>query len=100
MTVASLIAGTQLAIRWLPCLAGLLTVPGFVIAAAGMAVLTQLQAGSDYVTGLLPAEILPEPVLGVLLDVAAAEEGPRRLRMDAVSVLPAHTPDVALLVDE
>jgi EmrB/QacA subfamily drug resistance transporter len=59
MTLASLIAGTQLASRLLPYVSPrLLMVPGFMTAAAGMALLTRLQPGSAYLTGVLPAEIL------------------------------------------
>ena len=59
MTLASLIAGTQLARRLLPYVSPrLLIVPGFIAAAAGMAVLRQLQASSAHVTRVLPAEIL------------------------------------------
>ena len=59
MTLASLIAGTQLAPRLLPYVSPrLLMVPGFLIAAAGMGMLTQLHPGSTYLTSVLPAEVL------------------------------------------
>jgi MFS family permease len=59
MTTSSVLAGTLLAPRLLPRVGPrVLIVTGFVLAASGMAVLTQLQAGSAYATAVLPAEIL------------------------------------------
>ena len=59
MTISSFVAGTIVAPRLLPRVsARVLMAPGFVLAALGMSVLTQLHAGSDYVSGILPAEVL------------------------------------------
>ena len=59
MSAASLLAATIIAPRLLPRVAPrVLMVPGFLVAAVGMAILTQLQPGSSYLTGILPAEIL------------------------------------------
>jgi predicted MFS family arabinose efflux permease len=59
MTASSVVAGTLVAPRLLPRVAPrVLMVTGFLLAACGMALLTRLQAGSDYPTGVLPAEIL------------------------------------------
>jgi predicted MFS family arabinose efflux permease len=59
MSVSSVVAGTLVAPRLLlRASPRLVMVTGFLLAAGGMAVLTQLHAGSDYATGLLPAEIL------------------------------------------
>lgn len=59
MSLASLLAGTVVAPRLLPRVAPrLLIAPGFVLAALGMGVLTQLRPDSTYLTGVLPAEIL------------------------------------------
>jgi EmrB/QacA subfamily drug resistance transporter len=59
MTAGSLLAGTVVAPRLVPRVAPRwLMVTGFGLAAGGMLVLTQLQPGSAYATGILPAEIL------------------------------------------
>jgi EmrB/QacA subfamily drug resistance transporter len=59
MSVSSFIVATLIAPRLLPRASpGVLMVPGFLIAAAGMAMLTQVQVGGGYVTNLLPAEVL------------------------------------------
>jgi EmrB/QacA subfamily drug resistance transporter len=59
MTAASVAAGTIAAPRLLLRVSPrLLMVTGFGLAACGMLVLTQLQPGSTYATGILPAEIL------------------------------------------
>jgi len=58
MSASSLLAATIIAPRLLPRVAPpVLMVPGFLVAAVGMSVLTQLQPGSSYLTGILPAEI-------------------------------------------
>ena len=59
MTAASLVAGTLLAPRLLAHVSPrLVMASGFVLAAIGMAILTQLQASSGYFTAVLPAEVL------------------------------------------
>jgi predicted MFS family arabinose efflux permease len=59
ITVASQVGSWAIASRLLPHLpARALMVPGALVAAAGMAMLTQLQADSGYLTLVLPAEIL------------------------------------------
>jgi EmrB/QacA subfamily drug resistance transporter len=59
ITVASQVGSWAIASRLLPHLpARALMVPGALVAAAGMAMLTQLQADSAYLTLVLPAEIL------------------------------------------
>lgn len=59
MTAASQAASWGIASRLMPYVPPrALMVPGALVAAAGMAVLTQLQVDSDYVTHVLPAEIL------------------------------------------
>jgi EmrB/QacA subfamily drug resistance transporter len=59
MTLSSLLAGTVVAPRLLSRASPrVLMAPGFVLAALGMGVLTQLHAGSDYVSAILPAEVL------------------------------------------
>jgi hypothetical protein len=59
MTASSFVAGTLIAPRLLTRLAAAeLMLPGFILAACGMAVLTQLQSASNYWSGILPAEIL------------------------------------------
>jgi EmrB/QacA subfamily drug resistance transporter len=59
MSASTLIVSTQVAPRLLPRVAPrLLMVPGFLLAALGMALLTRLTASSDYLTTLLPAEVL------------------------------------------
>jgi EmrB/QacA subfamily drug resistance transporter len=59
MSAASFVAATLIAPRWLSGISpGVLMVPGFVVAAAGMSILSQLQPGSAYLTGILPAEVL------------------------------------------
>jgi MFS family permease len=59
MSLSSLVAGTLIAPRLIRRIAPrLLIAPGFVLAALGMGVLTQLQPDSTYLSGVLPAEIL------------------------------------------
>jgi EmrB/QacA subfamily drug resistance transporter len=59
MTAASFLAGTIVAPRLLTRVSPTyLMTPGFLLAAGGMAVLTQLHATSDYLSGVLPAEVL------------------------------------------
>jgi predicted MFS family arabinose efflux permease len=59
MTISSFVAGTMLAPRLLPrTSARVLMTPGFLVAAIGMALLTRLHAGTQFVSGILPAEIL------------------------------------------
>jgi EmrB/QacA subfamily drug resistance transporter len=59
MSASTFVVAIVLAPRLLPRVSPrVLLVPGFLIAAAGMLTLTQLQAGSAYLTGVLPAEIL------------------------------------------
>jgi EmrB/QacA subfamily drug resistance transporter len=59
MSAASLVVATLIAPRLLPRLApARVMLAGFILAALGMAVLTHLQANSDYVQNILPAEIL------------------------------------------
>ena len=59
MTLASQVGSWAIARRLLPLVpARSLMVPGLLVAAAGMALLTRLQVGSDYATLVLPAEIL------------------------------------------
>ena len=59
MSASSFVAATLIAPRWLPRIsARVLMVPGFVVGAAGMSILSQLQPGSAYLTGILPAEVL------------------------------------------
>ncbi len=59
MSASSFLAATIIAPRLLPRVAPrVLMVPGFLVAGVGMSILTQLQLGSSYLTGILPAEIL------------------------------------------
>jgi MFS family permease len=59
MSASSLIVALGVAPRLVPRVAPrALMVPGFLMAAGGMAILTQLQPDSGYLTALLPAEIL------------------------------------------
>jgi EmrB/QacA subfamily drug resistance transporter len=59
LSAASLVVATVIAPRLLPRLApARVMVPGFFLAALGMAILTRLQADSDFVLNILPAEIL------------------------------------------
>ncbi|HLZ30673.1 MAG TPA: hypothetical protein VKV73_25430 [Chloroflexota bacterium] len=59
MSVSSFAVATLVAPRLLPRFsARVLLVPGCLIAAAGMALLSPLQAASDCVSGILPSEIL------------------------------------------
>jgi EmrB/QacA subfamily drug resistance transporter len=59
MSASSFVAATQIAPRLLPRIPlRFVMVPGFLAAAAGMSILTQLQPGSSYLTGILPAEVL------------------------------------------
>ncbi len=59
LTAALLISSGAIASRLLPHVAPrALMVPGLLVASAGMAVLTQLQVDSGYITHILPAEIL------------------------------------------
>jgi predicted MFS family arabinose efflux permease len=59
ITVASQVGSWTIASRLLPRLpARALMAPGALVAAAGMALLTQLQADSGYLTLVLPAEVL------------------------------------------
>ena len=59
MSASTLVVATVIAPRLLPRVAPrLLMVPGFLLAAAGMAILTQLRVDSGYLTDILPAEIL------------------------------------------
>jgi EmrB/QacA subfamily drug resistance transporter len=59
MSVAIVIGSTQVSARLLPHVAPrLLMVPGMILAAAGLGVLTQLSVDSSYVSHILPAELL------------------------------------------
>ena len=59
LTVASQFGSWAIASRLMPHVpARTLMVPGLLAAAAGMALLTQLQVGSDFVSHILPAEVL------------------------------------------
>jgi EmrB/QacA subfamily drug resistance transporter len=59
MSAATLIGSGGIATRLLPRVSPrTLMVPGFVVAAGGMAALTQLRADSGYLTTILPAEVL------------------------------------------
>jgi MFS family permease len=59
ITVASQVGSWVIAARLMPRLpARYLMAPGALVAAAGMALLTQLQANSSYLTLVLPAEVL------------------------------------------
>jgi len=59
MSAATFVVATVVTPRLLPRVAPrVLMVPGFLVAAAGMAILTRLQADSAYATNVLPAEIL------------------------------------------
>jgi predicted MFS family arabinose efflux permease len=59
LSAASLVMATLIAPRLLPRLAASrVMVPAFVLAALGMTIMTRLQANSDYVHNILPAEIL------------------------------------------
>jgi predicted MFS family arabinose efflux permease len=59
MSLSSLVVAMLVAPRLLPRVAPrMLMVPGFLSAAAGMAVLSQLHSHSSYLTGILPAEVL------------------------------------------
>ena len=62
------LAATQLASRLMPHLrTRLLVVPGLLLAAAGVALLTRLTPGASYVTHVLPTEILLGLGLGIAL---------------------------------
>ncbi len=62
------LAATQLASRLMPHLrTRLLVVPGLLLAAAGVALLTQLSPGASYVGHVLPTEILLGLGLGIAL---------------------------------
>jgi hypothetical protein len=59
MSASTFVVATLVAPRLLPGFSGrVLMVPGFLIGATGMAVLSRLQVGAGYATGILPAEIL------------------------------------------
>jgi predicted MFS family arabinose efflux permease len=59
MSLSSLVTAMLVAPRLLPRVAPrMLMVPGFLSAACGMALLSQLQSHSSYLTGILPAEVL------------------------------------------
>jgi EmrB/QacA subfamily drug resistance transporter len=68
LLVMNALASTQLASRLLPRVATrLLVVPGLVVAALGVALLTQLSPDSSYVTHLLPTELLLGLGLGLAI---------------------------------
>jgi hypothetical protein len=59
LSASTLIVATQLAPRLLPRVQPrALMVPGFLLAALGMALLTQLTSSSDYLSNVLPCELL------------------------------------------
>jgi len=59
MSAATFVAATLVAPRVLPRTSPrALMLPGFLLAAAGMALLTQIHVDTGYATGILPAEIL------------------------------------------
>jgi EmrB/QacA subfamily drug resistance transporter len=59
ISAATLVVATILAPRLLPRVApGVVMVPGFLVAAGGMTILSQLHADSGYLTSVLPAEVL------------------------------------------
>jgi EmrB/QacA subfamily drug resistance transporter len=68
LMVVNGLAATQLASRLMPHMrTRLLVVPGLLIAAVGVALLTQLTPGAPYVTNVLPTEILLGLGLGLAL---------------------------------
>jgi hypothetical protein len=59
MSASSFLVATLIAPRLLPCVAPRVLMGfGFVVAATGMTLLSRLQVGSEYLTGMLPAEVL------------------------------------------
>ncbi len=68
LMVVNGVAATQLASRLIPHLrTRLLVVPGMLIAAAGVALLTQLTPDASYVSSVLPAELLLGLGLGIAM---------------------------------
>jgi EmrB/QacA subfamily drug resistance transporter len=77
MSASTLVVATVVAPRLLPRLPPwALMLPGFLLAAAGMAILSQLRADSDYLTLLLPAEVLLGlGIAGVMVPAASLATG-------------------------
>jgi EmrB/QacA subfamily drug resistance transporter len=81
VTAAVLVSGGGIASRLLPRVPPrLLVAPGLVVAAAGLAWLARLDAGSSYASGVLPAQILLGLGMGVVMapamSYATHEVGP------------------------
>jgi EmrB/QacA subfamily drug resistance transporter len=73
LSAASLVMATLVAPRLLPRVApSRVMVPSFLLAALGMAILTRLQANSDYARNILPAEaLLGLGIAGVMVPCAS-----------------------------
>jgi len=82
LTTAALFSSGAIASRWLPLVPPrALMVPGLLVAASGMAVLTQLQVDSGYASHVLPGEILLGLGMGCVMvpaiSTATHRVGPR-----------------------